>query len=327
MEEVKFNRFLCDKPLSMFTDSMLFDSHKDLIAEGSFSCGDKHLTLRLVVNGEVCVEFDGVSYHAPSEFPDVLREAIKQNPETWERANTVFSDGKEHDLYVHMNNWFEYLVDGDGSFGVTMDDVPASMTPEEIREEMLGIAADHFKGMSDKTVFDTIIGVAEELCFSVTYDDINDFEFEFYSPAGEDCFCSVLANTPEDLWRELEKYANEFDVDEHVKSVMGMNGAPDISVLCEDAKAIQEMLQCLADTVHDIVYGERKSIAEIVSGGTASPSETANSREAELLSGTIEWICEHISSSSERKAVFERCGFTVDEIYAYDILDPSEEVE
>jgi hypothetical protein len=58
------------------------------------------INISLEVQGEVRVDFDGVRYNRPSEFPDVFRELIETNPGCWDIEDYV---------YVDMNNWFEYI--------------------------------------------------------------------------------------------------------------------------------------------------------------------------------------------------------------------------
>lgn len=73
----------------------------------------------------------------------------------------------------------------------------------------------------------------------------NDIELSKYSPAGEDFSFIIDAN--DDLQRQVEEYANNFDVDEHVKMWIDGPGAPgSIRELLEDAEWIDEDLQDLA---------------------------------------------------------------------------------
>ena len=47
----------------------------------------------------------------------------------------------------------------------------------------------------------------------------------------------------------VKRYALDFDCDERVREVMNGQGAPDLTTLVEDAKAIQEMLDELAGSL------------------------------------------------------------------------------
>lgn len=75
------------------------------------------------------------------------------------------------------------------------------------------------------------------------------FEFCQYSPAGEDFFFCAQAEDLIGIIRDVVEYAREFDVDEHVRSVMDMRGAPRLSVLVDDAREIADMIQELADAL------------------------------------------------------------------------------
>ena len=102
-----------------------------------------------------------------------------------------------------------------------------------------------------------LIEKAESLEWSVNIYDKKDWEFEKYSPAGEDFIFSVTAEKPEELWREVRIYANEFDTEEHIEMwVMakadGRGGIPSIRRLVEDADAIDEMLDELADALREV---------------------------------------------------------------------------
>lgn len=72
------------------------------------------------------------------------------------------------------------------------------------------------------------------------------------SPAGEDFHFYVSKSnykTPYEFIREVRECAENFDTEEHVKEVMGANGAPCLSELVEDAGAIKKMLLNLADAL------------------------------------------------------------------------------
>lgn len=72
-----------------------------------------------------------------------------------------------------------------------------------------------------------------------------DIELNKYTPAGEDFSFTIDAN--DDLQRQVEEYADDFDVDEHVKMWIGGPGAPSsIRCLLEDAEWIDEDLHDLA---------------------------------------------------------------------------------
>lgn len=78
-------------------------------------------------------------------------------------------------------------------------------------------------------------------------------ELEKYSPAGEDfLMCVEIENFSE----SVREYANDFDVDEHaamwIEARGRVRGVPNsIRELIEDAEAIQEMLNDLADALEE----------------------------------------------------------------------------
>lgn len=92
-----------------------------------------------------------------------------------------------------------------------------------------------------------------------------------YSPAGEDFFfCFEHNNDVETAIAEIKRYAYDFDINEHVEMwVMArhsVSGVPDVVTLVEDAKAIQDMLDALADGCN---WCEQSAIGEdYEEGGT-----------------------------------------------------------
>ena len=87
----------------------------------------------------------------------------------------------------------------------------------------------------------------EEVCENQGW-NVNVYETEIelskYTPAGEDF--SFTIETDDDPQKQVEEYANDFDVDEHVKMWIGGLGAPSIRALLEDAEWLDEDLQRLA---------------------------------------------------------------------------------
>lgn len=130
---MKIKNFKCNE-LSQYIDSMLFDSG-EVIAVMEVEDNGKKIEISLEVRGEVRVDFDGVVYCRPSEFPDVLKELIETNPGCWDC---------EDYMYVDMNNWFEcmYTVqtnDREYSDGVMCEWDISKVTPEDIKREMLKV--------------------------------------------------------------------------------------------------------------------------------------------------------------------------------------------
>lgn len=143
-QDVVCTRFDCDSDLSKYTDSMLFDSDTETIAEGIFKKtldGRGELRIKLCVRGAVRVEADGEIFTSPSEFPAWLKECIKKHPCDWQYFKT---DNRE--VYCHENNRFELLVTSErGYFGgyVYKGDLSKD-NPEDVYRAMFEIARDYF---------------------------------------------------------------------------------------------------------------------------------------------------------------------------------------
>ena len=94
------------------------------------------------------------------------------------------------------------------------------------------------------------IDILEKNDWSVSsYTNDGRVELEKYSPAGEDfLMCVEVENFPE----SVREYANNFDADEHaemwIKAIGRVNGVPNRELI-EDAEAIKEMLNELADAL------------------------------------------------------------------------------
>lgn len=97
---------------------------------------------------------------------------------------------------------------------------------------------------------------ADSLNWSVNIYAKTEWEFEKYSPAGEDFIFTITADKPEDVWREVRRYANDFDQDEHIEMWVNarhnVSGVPNIRVLVEDAAEIEKMLDELADALKEV---------------------------------------------------------------------------
>lgn len=104
---------------------------------------------------------------------------------------------------------------------------------------------------------DQLIKKAEELGWKVTISEGHEWEFKQSSPAGEDFFFSINANEHKEVWREVRRYANDFDPDEHIEmwvlaKYQGGKNIPSIRKLVEDADDINEMLDKLADALYEV---------------------------------------------------------------------------
>lgn len=94
---------------------------------------------------------------------------------------------------------------------------------------------------------------AEELGWRV-YIDETCWEFERYSPAGEDFVLSIPCG---DVVKEVLDYYEGFDTEDHVMMHMeakkrGMVGVPSLKELVRDADEIEEMLEELYDALHEV---------------------------------------------------------------------------
>lgn len=95
---------------------------------------------------------------------------------------------------------------------------------------------------------------ADELGWSIYFDDNGGWEFGKYSPAGEDFSFYVRG---EDIVKEVYEYYEDFDPDEHAKMWVEAQGRvagvpSSIRTLIDDAEAIDEMLKELADALVDV---------------------------------------------------------------------------
>ena len=132
---MKIKSFECSNNLGQYVDSMLFESGT-CIAEMECECDNGFIcTVTLEVRGEIGVDFNGVRYRHPSEFPPALRELIETTPGWWDIEDNV---------YIDMNNWFEYmytLKDDVYQYtdGMLCEWDISQGTPEDIKKEMIEI--------------------------------------------------------------------------------------------------------------------------------------------------------------------------------------------
>ncbi len=102
------------------------------------------------------------------------------------------------------------------------------------------------------------------------------WEIGQHSPAGEDfSFSFEHNNDVEEAITAIKKYAYDFDEEEHIEIFVearknGLSGVPSTKELVEDAKAIQEMLDELADGVN---WCEQKTIGETLAEATLRSEE------------------------------------------------------
>ena len=120
-----------------------------------------------------------------------------------------------------------------------------------VREEML----DRLEN-DNVVVFDEKDKVEYDYFLTIISDEEGkEFQFEFHSPAEEDFIFDITAENDMEMYHELYQYAQCFDQDEHVRSVMDMKEAPKIKELVEDAEKIEKILYHIADTARDYIRG------------------------------------------------------------------------
>jgi len=75
------------------------------------------------VRGEVNIDFDGITYRNPADFPEELKRIIAED----RLLETEYGDR----LYVDANNWFEFFLSKEGDFlNYDVVDVEKSTTAE-----------------------------------------------------------------------------------------------------------------------------------------------------------------------------------------------------
>ena len=107
--------------------------------------------------------------------------------------------------------------------------------------------------------YNKVVDVCEGLGWTIYRDEESPkyWEFEKYSPAGEDFCFSIIAKNLAELKGELQYYYENFDREDHVYELLeakrnGFRGVPDLDTLVEDSQAIEDMLEELAMEVTKI---------------------------------------------------------------------------
>lgn len=103
-------------------------------------------------------------------------------------------------------------------------------------------------------MYQKLLAKAEELDLSCWEDEHGGVELGKHSPAGEDF--SFYVGNKENLAEEAREYADDFDIEEHVRELLnakanGFAGVPDLKTLAEDADDIKGMLDELADALEE----------------------------------------------------------------------------
>ena len=112
---------------------------------------------------------------------------------------------------------------------------------------------------------DKLVQKAEDLDWSVHIED-GCWEFEKYSPAGEDYIFCISAK---DIIGEIQTHYDSFDTEEHITDLLiakrnGFAGVPDVKTLCDDADAIDQMIYDLLQAfieVEDKYLDEKEDVA------------------------------------------------------------------
>lgn len=121
------------------------------------------------------------------------------------------------------------------------------------------------KKMEEDTMINKIIAVAELHGWVVNhFDEDKIIEFYQYSPAGEDYGFAVSYNTVLDIPGNVRCFAENFDVDGHIKmwieaEANGVSGVPSVRILCDDAEAIADMQDDLAEALENINWEDKNN--------------------------------------------------------------------
>ena len=107
--------------------------------------------------------------------------------------------------------------------------------------------------------FEEILEEEDINVYTSEYTDGNGYSYDigYSTDAGEDFHFDLNGETIEDIVKDLQHYAFEFDANKHAKSWVeycGTNGVPnDLRVLIEDAESIKEKLNNLEKKVRDLI--------------------------------------------------------------------------
>lgn len=127
--------FSCDD-LSGYVSPLLFKSGTE-IARAIFEYKDEKLEISLRTVGDISITYKGETYYSPDEYPEELIEKIKNDPDNWYYCAPSGEGNDEEENYVTLNNWFEYVYDGDGD---EYDGYLYKDTPESVLADMVYIA-------------------------------------------------------------------------------------------------------------------------------------------------------------------------------------------
>lgn len=253
-KRIKLASYSCKDDLGQYVDSMLFDSGTE-IAEAKYQVGENTLRVSLEVRGEVAVDFKGITYHAPSEFPDELKERIRSNPGWWDVCAPSGEDNSEpdSDVYIKMNNWFEGIWEYRGYTDGVMFEDDISKSSEADVKEFFDEIAKSVVGEHDADILKSeTLRKAEGLGWTVR-EYVDGIEFSQYSPAGEDFSIYVSTGRLSEISEAVKDYYDGFDPEEHTLTVFKMKGAPGLRECLDDAEKIDEMLKELSHFLNQAV--------------------------------------------------------------------------
>lgn len=126
------------EPLEKCLDALLFNSGTD-IAHMTCEFENYIVDIDLTVCGEVDIEYEGVDWKLPSEFPEELKKIIKNHYSGVQNMAGL--------CYVKDNNWFEFLYEVKKkpdkkhcySGGILFEADLCKYTQEELKKEFLNV--------------------------------------------------------------------------------------------------------------------------------------------------------------------------------------------
>lgn len=126
------------EPLEKCVDALLFDSGTD-IAHMTCEVEEYIIDIDLTVCGEVNVEYEGVDYKLPSEFPKELKKIIKNHYSGVQNMTGL--------CYIKDNNWYEFLYEVKNkvdkkhcySGGILFEGDLCKYNQEELKKEFLTV--------------------------------------------------------------------------------------------------------------------------------------------------------------------------------------------
>lgn len=127
MENIKFKIY---KDLSECVDSLLFPK-ETVIAELNCEKDNTKIDVRLDVFGDVNILYKGEWYIDPNDFPEELKNIIKQG--------LLY---EHEDVYVDSNNWFDEVIYINDEYfnNLVFEGNLADYTEEGLKLELLDIA-------------------------------------------------------------------------------------------------------------------------------------------------------------------------------------------